>query len=97
MGKKQLGGNYINDASKLLAAYSKLNMTISPELLDKDTFSLEIDYEFERILANYRDLSNQAGQLFVLMPEEYRQVYEQLYIFHLLQLPIFMKCIMLKP
>lgn len=81
--EKQLGGNYINDASKLLAAYSKLNMTISPELLDKDTFSLEIDYEFERILANYRDLSNQAGQLFVLMPEEYRQVYEQLIYFPL--------------
>ncbi|WP_396426251.1 glycosyl hydrolase 115 family protein [Lactococcus cremoris] len=81
--EKQLGGNYINDASKLLAAYSKLNMTISPELLDKDTFSLEIDYEFERILANYRDLSNQAGQLFVLMPEEYHQVYEQLIYFPL--------------
>lgn len=81
--EKQLGGNYINDASKLLAAYSKLNMTIRPELLDKDTFSLEIDYEFERILANYRDLSNQAGQLFVLMPEEYRQVYEQLIYFPL--------------
>ncbi|AFW91938.1 hypothetical protein uc509_1445 [Lactococcus cremoris subsp. cremoris UC509.9] len=81
--EKQLGGNYINDASKLLAAYSKLNMTISPELLDKDTFSLEIDYEFERILANYRNLSNQAGQLFVLMPEEYRQVYEQLIYFPL--------------
>ena len=81
--EKQLGGNYINDASKLLAAYSKLNMTISPELLDKDTFSLEIDYEFERILANYRDLSNQAGQLFILMPEEYRQVYEQLIYFPL--------------
>lgn len=81
--EKQLGGNYINDASKLLAAYSKLNMTISPELLDKDTFSLEIDYEFERILANYRDLSNQAAQLFVLMPEEYRQVYEQLIYFPL--------------
>lgn len=76
--EKQLGGNYINDASKLLAAYSKLNMTVSPELLDKDTFSLENDYEFERVLANYRDLSNQAGQLFVLIPEEYRQVYEQL-------------------
>ncbi|KZK05231.1 hypothetical protein AB996_1992 [Lactococcus cremoris] len=81
--EKQLGGNYINDASKLLAAYSKLNMTISPELLDKDTFSLEIDYEFERVLANYRDLSNQAGQLYVLMPEEYRQVYEQLIYFPL--------------
>lgn len=81
--EKQLGGNYINDASKLLAAYSKLNMTISPELLDKDTFSLAIDYEFERVLANYRDLSNQAGQLYVLMPEEYRQVYEQLIYFPL--------------
>ncbi|MDU0411233.1 hypothetical protein K231HA_01282 [Lactococcus lactis] len=76
--ENQLGGNYIDDASKLLAAYSKLNMTVSPELLDKDTFSLDNDHEFERVLAHYRDLSNQAGELYVLMPEKYRQVYEQL-------------------
>lgn len=75
---KQLGENYTEDASKLLATYSKLNMTVSPELLDKDTFSLDNDHEFERILAHYRDLSNQAGELYVLMSEEYRQAYEQL-------------------
>lgn len=75
---KQLGENYTEDASNLLAAYSKLNMTVSPELLDKDTFSLDNDHEFERVLAHYRDLSNQAGELYVLMPEEYRQAYEQL-------------------
>lgn len=75
---KQLGENYTEDASKLLATYSKLNMSVSPELLDKDTFSLDNDHEFERVLAHYRDLSNQAGELYVLMPEKYRQVYELL-------------------
>lgn len=75
---KQLGENYTEDVSKLLATYSKLNMSVSPELLDKDTFSLDNDHEFERVLAHYRDLSNQAGELYVLMPEKYRQVYEQL-------------------
>src|SRR5699024_5261983 len=61
--------------------YTKYNHRVTPELLDDRTYSLENYNEWETVLKEYTDLLMDAMRLYNLLPNKYRDAFDQLVLF----------------
>lgn len=78
---QQFGEKYAEEAARLINLYTKYNRRVTPELLNDTTYSLENYNEFERVVTEYRDLVIDAMRLYYLMPDTYRDAFDQLVLF----------------
>ncbi|WP_320113612.1 glycosyl hydrolase 115 family protein [Draconibacterium orientale] len=78
---EQFGENYAAEAVRILNQYTKFNHRVTPELLNAKTYSLENYNEFERVRNDYRDLAFDALRLYNLLPNAYKDAFDQLVLF----------------
>ena len=78
---QQFGEKYAEESARILRLYTKYNHRVTPELLDANTYSLENYNEFERVRNDYRDLTLDAMRLYNLIPNEYKDAFDQLVLF----------------
>ena len=79
--KQQFGGNYVEEAARLIDTYTKYNRRVTPEMLNDRTYSLENYDEWRRVKDDYAALSLDALKLYYLMPAGYRDTFDQLVLF----------------
>jgi hypothetical protein len=79
--KQQFGEKYAEEAARLINLYTKYNRRVTPELLNAKTYSLENYNEFERVTEEYRSLLIDAMRLYYLIPNEYKDAFDQLVLF----------------
>lgn len=79
--KQQFGGNYAEEAVRLIDTYTKYNRRVTPEMLNDRTYSLENYDEWRRVKDDYAALSLDALKLYYLMPAGYRDTFDQLVLF----------------
>lgn len=78
---QQFGEKYAKEAARLINLYTKYNRRITPELLNEKTYSLQHYNEFETVVNDYRTLVIDAMRLYYLLPEVYKDAYDQLVLF----------------
>ena len=78
---RQFGEKYAKEAARLINLYTKYNRRITPELLNEKTYSLQHYNEFKTVVDDYETLLLDALKLNYLLPEEYRDAYDQLVLF----------------
>ncbi|WP_319481901.1 glycosyl hydrolase 115 family protein [uncultured Draconibacterium sp.] len=78
---EQFGENYADEAARILNQYTKFNHRVTPELLNARTYSLENYNEFEHVRNEYRDLAFDALRLYNLIPNAYKDAFDQLVLF----------------
>ena len=78
---RQFGEKFAKEASRLLELYTKYNQRVTPEILNANTYSLENYNEFERVRNDYRDLALDAMRLYYLIPNQYKDAFDQLVLF----------------
>lgn len=78
---QQFGEKYARESARLINTYTKYNHRITPELLNDQTFSLKNYNEFETVVSDYRNLVIDAMRLYNLMPNEYKDSFDQLVLF----------------
>lgn len=78
---QQFGEKYAREAARLINLYTKYNRRVTPELLNEKTYSLHNYNEWKRVKNEYRDLCLDALKLYYLMPENYRDAFDQLVLF----------------
>ena len=78
---QQFGQQFAKESARLINLYTKYNHRVTPELLDDKTYSLENYNEFERVVNEYRDLVIDAMRIYNLMPDEYKDTFDQLVLF----------------
>lgn len=79
--RQQFGGNYAEESARLIDTYTKYNRRVTPEMLNDRTYSLDNYNEWQRVKDDYAALSLQALELYYLMPEDYRDAFDQLVLF----------------
>lgn len=79
--KQQFGGNYAEEAARLIDTYTKYNRRVTPEMLNDKTYSLDNYNEWQRVKDDYVALSLDALKLYYLMPVDYRDAFDQLVLF----------------
>ncbi len=77
---RQFGENYGRAASFILNKYCKYNYRVTPEILSHDTYSLE-NNEFKSVCDEYKALEADALNLYLKLPGEYKDAYNQLILF----------------
>ncbi|HSV87682.1 MAG TPA: glycosyl hydrolase 115 family protein [Bacteroidales bacterium] len=78
---EQFGGHFARESAMLINMYSKFNSRVTPELLYADTYSFENYDEWNRVNTDYRNLLLEAFKIYYLMPERYRDAFDQLVLF----------------
>ena len=78
---QQFGEKYAKESARLINLYTKYNRRITPELLNEDMYSLENYNEFETVVNDYRNLVIDAMRLYYLIPNEYKDAFDQLVLF----------------
>lgn len=74
---QQLGETHAKEAARILATYAKYNRRATPELLNAQTYSFNYG-EWERVVNDYDALTLDALKLGLLLPEIYKNTYDQL-------------------
>lgn len=77
----QFGEKYAEEAARIINLYTKYNRRVTPELLNENTYSLENYNEFETVVNDYRNLVIDAMRLYYLMPNAYKDAFDQLVLF----------------
>ncbi len=78
---EQFGVTYAKEAARLINLYTKCNHRVTPELLNADTYSLENYNEFKHVRDDYRDLALDAMRLYNIIPNAYKDAFDQLVLF----------------
>lgn len=78
---QQFGEKYAKESARLINLYTKYNRRVTPELLNENTYSLENYNEFETVVSDYRDLVIDAMRLYNLIPNGYKDAFDQLVLF----------------
>ena len=78
---QQFGETYAEEISGLLASYTKYNARRTPEMLKPDTYSVENYREADRVVEEYRQLTEQARALSAKLPESHKSAYFQLVLY----------------
>lgn len=78
---QQFGEKYAKESARLINLYTKYNRRVTPELLNEKTYSLENYNEFETVVNDYRNLVIDAMRLYNLIPNNYKDAFDQLVLF----------------
>lgn len=78
---QQFGEKYAKEAARIMNIYTKYNRRITPESLNSQTFSLENYDEWQHVKDEYSTLSYDALKLYYLLPEKYRDTFDQLVLY----------------
>ncbi len=78
---QQFGEKYAKESARLINLYTKYNRRVTPELLNENTYSLENYDEFETVVNDYRNLVVDAMRLYYLIPDNYKDAFDQLVLF----------------
>lgn len=78
---QQFGEKYAKESARLINLYTKYNRRITPELLNERTYSIENYNEFETVVNDYRNLVIDAMRLYNLIPNNYKDAFDQLVLF----------------
>ncbi|MEO5714479.1 MAG: glycosyl hydrolase 115 family protein [Luteolibacter sp.] len=76
--EREFGAAYAEETASIVATCTKYNGWRKPELLAKDTFSLQNYREAERIRQLWRDLSTRAHALYNTLPANTKDTFYQL-------------------
>lgn len=68
------------EAARLLLELGRLNGRCTPEMLDRNTYSLEAG-EWDRVCAEYSDLERRALRQYISLAPQYRDAYHELILF----------------
>lgn len=79
--RQQFGDKYAEQTARMLNLYCKYNARVTPEILNEKTYSLSNYDEFRRVRDDYNQLAFEALQLYYLLPEVYRDSYDQLLLY----------------
>lgn len=72
------GKEHATEAARLLRTYAKFNRRVTPELLDKDTYSLDNYNEWANVVAEYDKLAIDVENLGKNLPQEAQSAWYQL-------------------
>ncbi|MFV0537470.1 MAG: glycosyl hydrolase 115 family protein [Dysgonomonas sp.] len=78
---QQFGEKYADESARLINLYTKYNRRVTPELLNENTYSLDNYNEFETVVNDYRSLLIDAMRLYYLIPDKYKDAFDQLVLF----------------
>jgi len=77
---QQFGEEQADEAARILNLYSKYNGRVTPEMLDRNTYNLEIG-EWKQVSDEYAKLEAEALRQYISLKPEYRDAYQQLILF----------------
>jgi hypothetical protein len=78
---EQFGEKYAFEAARIINLYTKYNRRVTPETLNDKTYSMDNYNEFERVTNDYRSLVVDAMRLYYVIPQEYKDAFDQLVLF----------------
>ncbi|WP_321437932.1 glycosyl hydrolase 115 family protein [uncultured Bacteroides sp.] len=78
---QQFGDTYAKDAARMIDLYTKYNRRVTPELLNAGTYSTVNYREFDGVVKDYKQLENEATELYNRLPSDTRDVFDQLVLF----------------
>lgn len=79
--QREFGSKYAAEIADMISKYTKYNGRRKPELLEPDTFNL-VDYqEADRVLDEWRKITDQAVLINKLLPAEQRDAFFQLVLY----------------
>jgi hypothetical protein len=79
--EREFGPTYAVEIADIVNKYTKYNGRRKPELIAPDTFSL-VDYqEADRVLAEWKAISDEAEQIYNKLPENARDAFYQLVLY----------------
>ena len=78
---REFGPKYAADIADIVSKYTKYNGRRKPELLEPDTYSLVNYQEADRVLADWKAITDKAEHIYALLPEEYRDAFFQLVLY----------------
>jgi hypothetical protein len=77
---QQFGEAQADETMRILNLYSKYNGRVTPEMLDRNTYSLETG-EWKQVSDEYCKLEAEALRQYISLKPEYRDAYRQLILF----------------
>ncbi|GLB53495.1 hypothetical protein NBRC110019_25360 [Neptunitalea chrysea] len=75
---QQFGGMQSTEIAELLSLYTKYNARRTPEMLSPETYSLENYREADRILNEFKELTQKSEAVLARLPDVYKAAYLQL-------------------
>ena len=79
--EREFGPQYAPEIADVVAKYTKYNGRRKPELIDPSTFSLLNYQEADRVLAEWKAITEEAEKLYSELPEQYRDAFYQLVLY----------------
>jgi len=79
--EREFGPAYAGDIADIVAKYTKYNGRRKPELLEPGTFSLENYEEADRVLGEWRTLTDRAERIYRALPENARDAFFELVLY----------------
>jgi hypothetical protein len=76
--EREFGREHAADIADIVAKYAKYNRRRTPELLEPGTFSIENYGEADRVLADWKAISDQAAAIYATLPGEAQDAFYQL-------------------
>lgn len=76
--RQQFGNEYVEEIAELLSLYTKYNARRIPEMLTKDTYSVEHYREADRIVEEYNGLAAKSRTIYNQLSEEHKAAFFQL-------------------
>ena len=76
--EEQFGNQYATKIGDIIRQYSQYAARRKPELIDANTYSLDNYNEFERVVAQWKDLLQRAEKINAALPSSYHDAYFQL-------------------
>jgi len=77
----QFGQEFAKESARIINLYTKYNRRITPELLNDTIYSLNNYNEFETVVNDYRALALDAHRLYLQLPAEMKDAFDQLVLF----------------
>ena len=78
---REFGQDFAKETAEIMSLYTKYNGRRKPELLSPSTYSLINYREAERVVADYKTVSDKAEALFGKLPPEKKDAFYQLVLF----------------
>ncbi|MCX7876755.1 MAG: glycosyl hydrolase 115 family protein [Melioribacteraceae bacterium] len=79
--KQQFPEEFKNEIAEILSLYTKYNSRRKPELISQDTYSLTNYNEFERVVNDFKILTDKAKTIYNKLSDEYKSAYYQLILY----------------